>query len=138
MTAGSGGVALINKAPHPNAAKVALNWLLSRDGQIAYQRLFAQGNDGPDSMRIDIPKTKCRAETAGPRAMRIATRSSTAPSGWTRRRSASSSKKCWSSGENNFGFAIWDFGLENGMHRAISEFQFQVFVRQSKIQNPKC
>jgi len=58
ITAGSGGVALINKAPHPNAAKVALNWLLSREGQIAYQSIFAEGNDGPDSLRIDIPKDK--------------------------------------------------------------------------------
>jgi iron(III) transport system substrate-binding protein len=58
ITAGSGGVALINKAPHPNAAKVALNWLLSREGQIAYQKIFTQGNDGPDSLRIDIPKDK--------------------------------------------------------------------------------
>jgi iron(III) transport system substrate-binding protein len=58
ITGGSGGVALINKAPHPNAAKIGLNWLLSREGQIAYQRLFAQGNDGPDSLRIDIPKDK--------------------------------------------------------------------------------
>ena len=58
VTAGSGGVALINKAPHPNASKVALNWLLSREGQIAYQTIFTQGNDGPDSMRIDIPKDK--------------------------------------------------------------------------------
>jgi ABC-type Fe3+ transport system substrate-binding protein len=58
ITAGSGGVALINKAPHPNAAKVALNWLLSREGQIAYQRIFTQGNDGPDSLRVDIPKDK--------------------------------------------------------------------------------
>ncbi len=58
ITGGSGGVALINKAPHPRAAKVALNWLLSREGQIAFQRIFTQGNDGPDSMRIDIPKDK--------------------------------------------------------------------------------
>jgi ABC-type Fe3+ transport system substrate-binding protein len=58
VTAGSGGVALINKAPHPNASKIALNWLLSREGQIAYQRIFTEGNDGPDSMRIDIPKDK--------------------------------------------------------------------------------
>ena len=58
ITAGSGGVALINKAPHQNAAKVALNWLLSREGQIAYQRIFTEGNDGPDSLRIDIPKDK--------------------------------------------------------------------------------
>jgi len=58
ITAGSGGVALINKAPHPNAAKVGLNWLLSREGQLAYQRIFTEGNDGPDSLRIDIPKDK--------------------------------------------------------------------------------
>ena len=58
ITAGSGGVALINKAPQPNAAKVGLNWLLSREGQIAYQRIFTEGNDGPDSLRIDIPKDK--------------------------------------------------------------------------------
>jgi ABC-type Fe3+ transport system substrate-binding protein len=58
ITAGSGGVALINKGPHPNAAKVGLNWLLSREGQIAYQRIFTEGNDGPDSLRIDIPKEK--------------------------------------------------------------------------------
>jgi ABC-type Fe3+ transport system substrate-binding protein len=58
VTAGSGGVALINKAPHPNVSKIALNWLLSREGQIAYQRTFLQGNDGPDSMRVDIPKDK--------------------------------------------------------------------------------
>jgi iron(III) transport system substrate-binding protein len=58
ITAGSGGVALINKAPHPSAAKVGLNWLLSREGQIAYQRIFTEGNDGPDSLRIDIPKDK--------------------------------------------------------------------------------
>ena len=51
-------MALINRAPHPNAAKVALNWLLSREGQIAYQRIFTLGDEGPDSLRIDIPKDK--------------------------------------------------------------------------------
>jgi iron(III) transport system substrate-binding protein len=56
ITAGSGGVALMNRAPHPHAATVAINWLLSREGQIAYQKLFVSGEDGPDSMRIDIPK----------------------------------------------------------------------------------
>ena len=30
-----GTVALLNRAPHPNAAKVFINWLLSRKGQIA-------------------------------------------------------------------------------------------------------
>ena len=47
IAGGSGGVALINRAPHPNAAKVALNWLLSREGQIAYQRIFTLGDEGP-------------------------------------------------------------------------------------------
>lgn len=56
ITGGSGGVALINRAPHPNAAKVAINWLLSREAQIVYQRIMRQGDEGPDSMRIDIPK----------------------------------------------------------------------------------
>jgi iron(III) transport system substrate-binding protein len=50
---GGGNLALINRAPHPNAAKVFINWFLSREGQIAYQKL-AQG--GRNSLRIDIPK----------------------------------------------------------------------------------
>jgi iron(III) transport system substrate-binding protein len=48
----NGNVVLVNGAPHPNAARVALNWLLSREGQIAYQRVYEE----PDSLRIDIPK----------------------------------------------------------------------------------
>lgn len=50
---GGGNIALINRAPHPNAAKVFINWFLSREGQIAYQKLV-QG--GRNSLRIDIPK----------------------------------------------------------------------------------
>jgi len=50
---GGGNIALINRAPHPNAAKVFTNWLLSREGQTAYQKLV-QG--GRNSLRIDIPK----------------------------------------------------------------------------------
>lgn len=48
----NGNVAFLNRAPHPNAAKVALNWLLSREGQILYQKF----QFGSDSLRIDIPK----------------------------------------------------------------------------------
>lgn len=58
ITAGSGGVALPSRAPHPNAAKVAINWLLTREGQAIYQRLFTLGEEGPDSLRIDVPKDK--------------------------------------------------------------------------------
>src|SRR6266850_2437222 len=36
-----GSAALFSRAPHPSAAKVALNWLLSREGQIAYQTVYA-------------------------------------------------------------------------------------------------
>ncbi len=52
LSTSSGNVALFNKAPHPNAAKVAINWLLSRDGQIIYQKVNLDKN----SLRIDIPK----------------------------------------------------------------------------------
>ena len=47
----------MNGAPHPNAARVFINWLLSREGQITAQRaLAAYGSDALDSLRIDIPK----------------------------------------------------------------------------------
>lgn len=44
---------LMDKPAHPNAAKVFLNWLLSREGQMAVQR-DAESND---SLRIDIAKS---------------------------------------------------------------------------------
>ena len=51
-----GANALMDKPAHPNAAKVLLNWMLSREGQIALQRdPEAAGRN--DSLRIDIPKT---------------------------------------------------------------------------------
>ncbi len=51
-----GGVSLFKNAPHPNAAKVAINWLLSQEGQSAYQNVFAQLHDVRQSMREDISK----------------------------------------------------------------------------------
>jgi iron(III) transport system substrate-binding protein len=53
---GPGTAVLINRAPHPNAAKVFINWFLSRDGQMTYQRDAARGGTGADSMRTDISK----------------------------------------------------------------------------------
>lgn len=44
---------LMDKPAHPNAAKVFLNWLFSREGQMAVQR-DAESND---SLRIDIAKS---------------------------------------------------------------------------------
>jgi iron(III) transport system substrate-binding protein len=49
-----GGVNLFKNAPHPNAAKVAINWLLSREGQNSYQRVYAELHDVRQSMREDI------------------------------------------------------------------------------------
>jgi iron(III) transport system substrate-binding protein len=51
-----GSLTLVNKAPHPNAAKVFINWLLSRAGQIALQKRLVTGENPADSLRIDIPK----------------------------------------------------------------------------------
>jgi iron(III) transport system substrate-binding protein len=50
---GGGNIALINRAPHPSAAKVFINWFLSREGQTAYQKLVRGGRN---SLRTDIPK----------------------------------------------------------------------------------
>jgi len=36
--ANNGALALMNSAPHPNAAKVFINWYLSREGQTAFRR----------------------------------------------------------------------------------------------------
>ena len=55
FSAGGGSLSLLNQAPHPNAAKVFINWFLSRKGQIALQKL-GDPDDPPNSRRIDIPK----------------------------------------------------------------------------------
>ena len=47
-------ITFVNKAPNPNAAKVFINWFLSRRGQIVYQ----DSHGDRDSLRIDIPKDK--------------------------------------------------------------------------------
>lgn len=52
LSTANGNMALFNRAPNPNAAKVAINWLLSREGQIVYQKIETDG----ESLRIDIPK----------------------------------------------------------------------------------
>lgn len=51
-----GQVVLMNRAPHPNAAKVFINWLLSRQGQIAFQKVVSLPEDPKDSRRVDISK----------------------------------------------------------------------------------
>ena len=52
MGGGSCCLAVVSKAPHPNATKLFVNWVLSREGQIAWQK-YTEVN----SLRIDIPKS---------------------------------------------------------------------------------
>ncbi len=54
---------MLDKAPHPNAAKVFINWFLSREGQTTFQNSYAKsGDDVPNSLRIDVPKDKILPE----------------------------------------------------------------------------
>jgi iron(III) transport system substrate-binding protein len=65
-TIGGGGssvIALINRAPHPNAAKVFINWYLSRQGQSIWQHVMnVKEVEASDSMRIDISKDEVLAD----------------------------------------------------------------------------
>ncbi len=57
ISSASGNVGFVSRAPHPNAGKVFLNWLLSREGQIVAQTEYAKAMTGAsNSRRIDIPK----------------------------------------------------------------------------------
>jgi iron(III) transport system substrate-binding protein len=57
LTSHSGQIGLINKPAHPNAAKVFINWLVSKEGQLTLQRVYSEGRRGAsNSRRIDIPK----------------------------------------------------------------------------------
>jgi len=51
ISSAMGNIGLLNKAPNPNAARLFLNWLFSREGQIKWQK-YVDAN----SLRLDIPK----------------------------------------------------------------------------------
>ncbi len=55
FSGGGNNVALVNKAPHPSAARLFINWFLSREGQSIAQKVGG-GGEGVDSVRIDIAK----------------------------------------------------------------------------------
>lgn len=57
-----GSVVMPTQAPHPNAAKVFVNWLLSREGQNALQRAGNTPENSEESLRTDIPKDMVRGE----------------------------------------------------------------------------
>ncbi len=49
VSGGSGNVAIIKGAPHPNAAKVFVNWFLGQEGQEIYSRAMGQA-----TRRLDV------------------------------------------------------------------------------------
>jgi iron(III) transport system substrate-binding protein len=59
-------VSFFNRAPHPSAAKIALNWFLSREGQLAWLDYIVKSGDDQDSMRDDIPDDR-----RNPKARRV-------------------------------------------------------------------
>jgi iron(III) transport system substrate-binding protein len=64
---GFGAVAIMANAPHPNATKVYINWLLGKEGQELYGRALTQG-----SRRLDVD-TKWLARFNTPAAKDITT-----------------------------------------------------------------
>ena len=56
ISGGPAHVAVVNRTPHPNAAKLFINWFLSREGQLMAQNIAAKQGEGIDSLRIDISK----------------------------------------------------------------------------------
>lgn len=57
LTTGGGSLSLVKGGPNPNAAKVFINWFLSRKGQTALQKYpDLYGEEAPNSRRTDIPK----------------------------------------------------------------------------------
>ena len=46
---GAHGLTVVNRAPHPNARKVYVNWMLGPDGQRVFAEISA------NSARLDLP-----------------------------------------------------------------------------------
>jgi len=62
LSSAFGSLALMNRSPHPNAAKVFINWLLSREGQSLFQKEISIPGDRRNSRRIDVPKDHIPAD----------------------------------------------------------------------------
>ncbi|NIO09214.1 MAG: extracellular solute-binding protein [Deltaproteobacteria bacterium] len=56
LSSAFGQMALMKNAPHPNAAKVFINWYLSREGQSAFQKVMSKPGSPKDSRRDDVSK----------------------------------------------------------------------------------
>ncbi|MBI4522360.1 MAG: ABC transporter substrate-binding protein [Deltaproteobacteria bacterium] len=56
VSSGTHQLSLLKNAPHPNAARVYINWLLSRDGQTAQVKHALS-----PSLRMDVPEEVLKA-----------------------------------------------------------------------------
>jgi iron(III) transport system substrate-binding protein len=56
LTWGSGNVVLINKAPHPNAARVFVNWIASKEGLEIYARANRAATTRNDIDESSLPR----------------------------------------------------------------------------------
>ena len=57
-TIGGGSVAIIKNAPHPNAATLFTNWLLTKEGQTVYSQSYNRASN-----RVDVPTESFPPET---------------------------------------------------------------------------
>ena len=56
LSSAFGQMALLKRAPHLNAAKVFINWYLSREGQGTFQKVMSKPGSEKESRRVDISK----------------------------------------------------------------------------------
>ena len=49
-------MAVVDQAPHPNAAKLWVNWLLSKEGQTVWNELNAEAEPQRLALRTDVPQ----------------------------------------------------------------------------------
>jgi iron(III) transport system substrate-binding protein len=59
---GNGTLGLLKNAPHPDAARLFINWFLSREGQTTFLKIVNTRGRGADSMREDVPKDSIPAQ----------------------------------------------------------------------------
>jgi iron(III) transport system substrate-binding protein len=56
---GTGSISIFNHAAHPNAARLFINWWLSKEGQVTAQK----ANPQAQSLRVDIPNDDVSPDT---------------------------------------------------------------------------
>jgi iron(III) transport system substrate-binding protein len=56
---GSGMIGVVNRPPHPNAQKLFVNWLLTREAQLYFNKELPDGSPPEyESLRLDVPNDR--------------------------------------------------------------------------------